>query len=165
MKASVALGGAILACFMAATYGLMSWACGLFMGQKMANLLTVAERYDSIGLSPLWAPLAEGLPAASATIPGPQVWSGYILAVMLLLNSAILISYVQSAYASGLSLIYVILRKKKDDENMLEWEDDTLMDTSFDEPAASAEEPADTDEASAESKNEGEASDTPSSES
>ena len=55
---------------------------------------------------------------------GSELLAGGILGVMLILLTAIFGSYVLSAYASGISLIYVILRKRKDDENLLEWEDE-----------------------------------------
>lgn len=136
MKISVLIGGVLLSGFMAATYCLLGWACGMFMGQKLANLYSVALRYDTLGISDLFPQMLETLPAASADIPGVQVWAGRILFVMLLAVTAILLSYVQAAYASGLSLTYVILRQRKDDENLLEWEDDTLTEPSFDEPAS-----------------------------
>ena len=50
---------------------------------------------------------------------------------MLILLSGVFLAYVQAAYASGASLIYVILRRKKDDENLLEWEDPDMEDLDF----------------------------------
>ena len=51
---------------------------------------------------------------------------------MLIVLTGVLMAYAQAAFASGTSLIYVILRKKKDDENMLEWEDPDFEDFDFD---------------------------------
>ena len=126
MKVSVGIGAALLAFFMTSTLGLLTWACGLFMGGKLANMLDVAQRYVPVDLTQCDC-VSGCLPAATAA-SGSETWSGYILAVMLLLLLGVFISYVQAAYASGTSLIYVILRKKKDDENLLEWEDEALDD-------------------------------------
>lgn len=89
--------------------------------------------------------------------------AGGILAVMLILLTVIFSSYVLSAYASGLSLIYVILRKRKDDENLLEWEDDEAEDEGQPEEAEATEgSVGETDkDTSAESENgDGESPDT-----
>ena len=67
----------------------------------------------------------------SGSRTGSLLWSGRILAAMLILLSGVFLAYVQAACASGSSLIYVILRKKKDDENMLEWEDPDMDDLDF----------------------------------
>ena len=52
---------------------------------------------------------------------------------MLIVLTGVLMAYAQAAFASGTSLIYVILRKKKDDENMLEWEDPDFDNFDFEE--------------------------------
>ena len=122
----------MLASFMCMTMGLITWACGLFMGSKLANMFDVAGRYVPVELcvnKHEGCALGEmcSLPAAGVA-SGPETWAGYVLAVMLLLLVGVFVSYVQAAYASGTSLIYVILRKKKDDENLLEWEDEALDD-------------------------------------
>jgi hypothetical protein len=101
--------------------GLTVWACGLFMDVKLANLFDLASRYLPFRLE-IWDRMLAGLPAPGV-LSGSEVWSGRILGVMLVVITAILISYAQAAYASGLSLIYVILRQKKDDENLLVWEE------------------------------------------
>jgi|SaaInl7_200m_RNA_FD_contig_31_1681396_length_1960_multi_16_in_0_out_0_2 hypothetical protein len=126
MKVSVGIGAALLAFFMTSTLGLLTWACGLFMGGKLANMLDVAQRYVPVDLTQCDG-VSSCLPAATAA-SGSETWSGYILAAMLLLLLGVFFSYIQAAYASGTSLIYVILRKKKDDENLLEWEDEALDD-------------------------------------
>ena len=38
--------------------------------------------------------------------------------------TGIVFAYVQATYASGLSLMYVVLRHRKDDENLLDRDDD-----------------------------------------
>jgi len=141
MNVSVLIGVSILGGFMGATLWLISWACGLFMGQKLANMLVVAHRYIPCPWN--WDTITCNLPAAGMP-SGTEMWAGRILAVMLLLLMGVLMSYGISAKASGFSLIYVILRKRKDDENLLEWEDETL-----DEDAPAVAEPEKQEESEA----------------
>ena len=126
MKISVSIGAVLLGSFMASAMGLVSWAVGLFMKEKLANLVYVAGQYvpyDFTRSEWLTMDITAFLPAAGAPT-GSELLAGGILGVMLILLTAIFSAYVLSAYASGISLIYVILRKRKDDENLLEWEDD-----------------------------------------
>lgn len=130
MKISVFVGTVLLGVFMASSLALVSWACGLFMKEKLANLVYVAGQYvpfDFTRSQWLSLDITAYLPPAGAP-SGSEVLAGEILAVMLILLTVIFSSYVMSAYASGLSLVYVILRKRKDDENLLEWEDDEAGD-------------------------------------
>ena len=125
MKISVGIGATLLGGFMASTLWLIAQACALGMGQKLANMLRVAGYY--VPCSFIRYDIGANLPAAGEP-SGTEAWAGRILAIMLILLAGVFISYVQSACASGSSLIYVILRKRKDDENLLEWEDETLDD-------------------------------------
>ena len=130
MKVSVSIGSVLLGIFMASSLGLVSWACGLFMREKLANMVYVAGQhvpFDFTRSEWLALDVTAFLPPAG-TPSGSELLAGGILAVMLILLTIIFSSYVMSAYASGLSLIYVILRKRKDDENLLEWEDDEAGD-------------------------------------
>ncbi len=124
MVVSVTIGATLLYSFMIASFCLITWACGLSMDVKLANMFQIARHYVPFDFT-TWKPVMEHLPAPG-TPSGAEVWSGRILGVMLCLLTGVFISYVQSAYASGLSLIYVILRRRKDDENLLEWEDEDL---------------------------------------
>ncbi len=129
MKISVLLGVAILGTLMTWTLCLITWACGFFMKEKLANALFAANYHLPIKLSQLRIDVMQHLPD-----PGPGILSvsdatsGKILAIMLILLTGVLLAYAHSACASGLSLIYVILRKQKDDENLLEWEERTEAD-------------------------------------
>ena len=49
-----------------------------------------------------------------------EIWAGRILGLMLVGISGILLAYWQAVYASGISLIYVILRYRKDGDNLLD---------------------------------------------
>ena len=94
-----------------------------------ANALFAANYHLPIKLSQLRIDVMQHLPD-----PGPGILSvsdatsGKILAIMLILLTGVFLAYAHSACASGLSLIYVILRKHKDDENLLEWEERTEAD-------------------------------------
>ena len=152
--------------FMASAMGLVSWACGLFMKEKLANLVYVAGQYvpyDFTRREWLSMDMTAFLPAAGNPA-GSELLAGGILGVMLILLTAILSSYALSAYASGISLIYVILRKRKDDENLLEWEDDESEqdeEQPGDAEATGSNDEETGDDSSAASENgDGEASDT-----
>lgn len=105
-----------------AAIGLIIWACGLFMGVKLTHLFSEASHY--LLFQPAkWELWLASLPALG-TPSGTEVWSGGILGVMLVLVTGIVISYVQATYASGLCLMYVALRHRKDNANLLEWNDE-----------------------------------------
>ena len=135
---SVYVGTVILSGLMTLALGLIGWACGMFMDEKLVGMLQIAQGYlPSVDFSTpilhaypemktIWSDLAETQPNASV------IWSGRILGIMLVMLTGVLLSYVQAAFASGTTLIYVILRKKKDDENMLEWEDPDFTNFDFD---------------------------------
>lgn len=127
MAFAVCVGFMLLGVFAMSAIGLIAWACGLFMDVKLANLFDLASRYLPFRLE-IWDRMLAGLPAPGV-LSGSEVWSGRILGVMLVVIAGIVISYAQAAYASGLSLIYVVLRQKKDDENLLEWESDGEIET------------------------------------
>ncbi|MDA0748123.1 MAG: hypothetical protein O2954_16495, partial [bacterium] len=134
MKISVWFGVMVLGALMASALGLVGWACGLFMGMKLSNMLYAAGMYLPFDVTQ-WdfdflvaqysVDMMEFLPEPAA-LSGVDMWSGRILTVMLIALTGVLLSYALSAYASGISMIYVILRKRKDDENLLEWEDEML---------------------------------------
>ena len=129
---------------------LTSWACGIFMGPKLTGLLSTALHYvpqralslTMFHFSPervaakidqmpvLWRlgsyyypSLLNPLPPLTGEPTGTILWSGRILAVMLLFLVGFILSYALATCASGQTLIYVALRKMKDDENLLEQKD------------------------------------------
>ncbi|MBK36423.1 MAG: hypothetical protein CME26_12970 [Gemmatimonadetes bacterium] len=132
---SVLIGAVLLSGMMTLALGLVTWACGLGMGAKLTSLMLIAQSYLApIDFTSLFQDVADtGSPweSGSGSRTGSLVWSGRILGVMLILLSGVFLAYVQAAYASGASLIYVILRRKKDDENLLEWEDPDMEDLDF----------------------------------
>ena len=125
MNVSVGIGVAVLGALMGGSLWLVSQFCGMFMGQKLANMLQVAHYY--VPCASDWSCIEGNLPLPGDP-SGAEIWSGRILSVMMILLMGIFLSYCLAAKASGMSLIYVILRKRKDDENLLEWKDETLDD-------------------------------------
>lgn len=171
MVASVWIGTALLSGFMTLALSLVGWACGMYMDAKLIGMLTVAQGYlppidiaDPVHrvfpeMRTIWSQVGD------AQLSGSIIWSGRILAVMLIILTGVLIAYAQAAFASGTSLIYVILRKKKDDENMLEWEDQDFDDFDLSDDIASDTAPGgdQTEDASTASAEDERKPDTPSS--
>ena len=128
------------------------------MKEKLANMILVAERYipyEFTRFELFQMDIMDCLPTPG-TPSSAEAWAGRILAVMLILLTGVLVSYLMAAHASGISLIYVILRKRKDDENMLEWEDETFED----EPVAPSDQSDDSGpDTSAEADSESDGSD------
>jgi hypothetical protein len=149
---SVWIGTVILSGLMTLALGLINWSAGMFMGDKLPAMLQIAQGYlppvdfssAILNAFPEMTTVWSDLPQASAT--GSVVWAGRILGLMLIILSGVLFVYAQAAIASGTSLIYVILRLKKDDENMLEWEDPDSEDFNFEAESESTNESVSTDE-------------------
>ena len=122
MVVAVWVGLMLLGALTMAAIGLIAWACGLFMDVKLANLFYVASHY-LLFVPEKWDDLFASLPVPG-TPSRAEVWGGGILGVMLILITGIVVAYAQATYASGLSLMYVVLRHRKDDENLLARDDD-----------------------------------------
>ena len=139
LKISVWVGVTLLGSLAFGALWLISWACGMFMDLKLANMLQQAS-YHMPAVPERWDLIMDNLPTPGSP-SGAEIWGGRILGVMLILLTGVVLAYGQAVYASGMSLIYVILRKRKDDENLLEWEieapDETLPEAA--EPVADAE--------------------------
>ena len=122
MVFSMWVGLMVMGALTMAAIGLIAMACGLFMDVKLANLFDRASHY-LLFVPEKWDDLLASLPAPG--IPsGAEVWGGGILGVMLIVITGIVIAYVQATYASGLSLMYLVLRHRKDNENLLARDDD-----------------------------------------
>ncbi|MDA0710731.1 MAG: hypothetical protein O3B73_11035 [bacterium] len=113
------VGFLILGAMSISALWLITWACGLFMDTKLANLFEVATRYLPL-VPQQWDLVLANLPTPGDPAGG-QLWAGRILGFMLISLFGIIISYGLAALASGWSLVYVVLRHRKDGENMLEW--------------------------------------------
>lgn len=119
---AVWVGLMVMGALTMAAIGLIAWVCGWFMDVKLANLFYVASHY-LLFVPEKWDDLFASLPVPG-TPSGAEVWGGGILGVMLIVITGIVVAYVQATYASGLSLMYVVLRHRKDDENLLARDDD-----------------------------------------
>ena len=116
------VGLMLLGALATAAVGLILWACGLFMGAKLDHLFYVASHY-LLYQPAKWDQLL-AIFSVLGTPSGAEIWSGGILGAMLVAINGIVISYVQATYASGLCLMYVVLRHRKDNANLLEWDDE-----------------------------------------
>lgn len=123
---SVGIGMMLLGALTLAAVGLIVWACGLFMGVKLAHLFAEASHY-LLFQPAIWDQWRASLPMLG-TPSSAEIWSGGILGAMLVLVTGIVLAYVQATYASGLCLMYVVLRHRKDDANLLEWDDEEETD-------------------------------------
>ena len=128
--ASVKVGVFVLGCLTFYALYLVSFVCGLAMGEKFSALMIVALQYvpDNLiaffftgGVLP-YPDLLGHLPETGWP-SGGLLWAGRLLALSLLLVVGFVLSYALSAHSAGTALIYLILRKKKDGENLLERED------------------------------------------
>ncbi len=63
---------------------------------------------------------------APASLSGLVAFSSYILAFFLILGGGIVLAYGEAIGNAGLTLIYIVLYKIQEDENLLEREDDEL---------------------------------------
>ena len=142
LKAITALGFYIFSLFTFIALVLIYWVCGVFMGPKMMHIASVAVKY--FPTCPFfenftqyyWYPkAAHWLPA----LPLPQKMgpTGEIAAIIsglsLILIMWIVVSYAWSTLAVGQTIIYIILRRKKDDENLLEQKEETEEGEYFEE--------------------------------
>lgn len=120
VKVSSWIGFLVLGTMSMTAIWLITWACGLFMEVKLANMFDVATRYMPF-VPRRWDVILGNLPAPD-TLSGAEHWAGRILGLMLVFITGIVISYGLAAQASGWTLVYVILRRCKDGENMLAWD-------------------------------------------
>ena len=126
----MALSTAILSVMSLGSLLLINGACGLFMGDRKIGFLT--ER--ALQLLPTKCPAFEWLGGIATRIwADPHVTgqairvtesiSGWIAGITLVLIVGFVLSFGFSICVAGQSLIYIILRQKKDDENLLERKD------------------------------------------
>jgi len=119
----VVLTTALLGAFTIAALWLVHWICGLLMGDSMVKLTSVALGYlphfgfwSALWTKLGWLPLREGAEITRTTV---QV-SGVIAGIWLALILGFVLSYGWTSWAVGQGIIYLILRYKKDQENLLE---------------------------------------------
>ena len=126
---SVWIGTILLSGIMTLAFGLMNWSVGMYIGDKLPGMLSVAQGYlppvdFTFPFQNVYPEMRTVWSDLQTTFAGGSVlWAGRILALMLICLTGVLIAYTQAAFASGTCLIYVIMRNRKDGENMLEWED------------------------------------------
>ena len=131
LKGILSVAVFVLSAFSVGSLRLVDWACGLFMGDKLAGMTRTALFYlpaqegwaqtclQWVSGSWIFGPSLVSAGTAG-DIGGTVLWSGRILAIMLLVLMGFILSYCMSSFICGQTLIYIALRKKKDDENLLE---------------------------------------------
>ncbi len=129
LKLIVVLVTVIFGFFVLQALILINGALGLFMGEKLAFMMKAALWYIPENLfcffkgGPAYLSLRTYLPDVETDPTGVLLWSGRILAIMLLTVIGIVYSYSLSVFSSGQAIIYLILKKKKDQDNLLERKD------------------------------------------
>jgi hypothetical protein len=138
--ALTAAAGALFALFTAAALKVAYLALYVPMGTKFAAAFAAAWRvmpcwlrgaYPGACGPPAWISswdvrsfFAGGEPALP--LPWPQAVAATLLSLSLLLIYGVVVAYVLNVNTVGQTIIYTILRKKKDDENLLEMYDDEM---------------------------------------
>jgi hypothetical protein len=127
-------GLGVLAFFAKKAWIVMSRVLVLGMGDKYADLSYAATYllqnwiYPAVEWSKL---LPSGITAQcffsqeiiATELPVMMVISGWIMAIFLVLTAAFILSYPLAIFSSGNCILFLILKKKKDDENLLERKD------------------------------------------
>lgn len=73
---------------------------------------------------------------STGSIPGVQAVSGFILAIFILFLVGIVFAYGEAVGNAGVTLLYIILYKKRESENLLEREDEELKEEEEEENKA-----------------------------
>jgi len=113
---------------------LSQWAIGLFMGDKLIEIVEAAKGYLPIsgaypGPSPLWlTPFFPGTFGMTG-LGWARTLSAFFLGISLNLLFLIVYAYALSMFSVGQTLIYGVIVKKKDDKNIFEkkeekWEEE-----------------------------------------
>ncbi len=137
---NVLLGGLVVAAVY--VFGLFSyWALkagymimGWTMGPKLHNIAMAAINWlpTKLGLWSLWAKgwwtgklaLVSIYRMPHMELHGAESAAAVILGIFLLIIFGMVLSYGLATWSAGQTIIYLIIRKRKDDENLLEREDE-----------------------------------------
>lgn len=133
----VLVGTQVLAGFATASMWLIGAICGLGMGDKLQQMAGVVLNYIPATCS-TWPCFSldwlQTIPWASKFVPqvlnfaavesGSVLWAARLMTLMMLAVMGFVASYGFAVWSSGQTLIYLALRKKKDDENLLERKDE-----------------------------------------
>ncbi|OPX31877.1 MAG: hypothetical protein B1H40_03330 [Candidatus Latescibacteria bacterium 4484_181] len=124
---TLGLSSWVFAIFTVNALGLMQWFPRFFMGNKLAVMTKEAIAFaptcktfnlilSKIPYFHFFLPDFSKVPDASGTV----LVSGVIGGIMLILVIFLALSYSFATWSAGQTLIYLVLRKKKDNENLLE---------------------------------------------
>jgi len=109
---------------------------GWTMGPKLHNVALVAINWlpTKLGIWSLWSKgwwlgkmvLISTYRSPHVELHGAEAAGAFIMGIFLLIVFGLVISYGLATWSAGQTIIYLILRKRKDDENLLEREDEEL---------------------------------------
>jgi hypothetical protein len=149
---NILLGGIVMAAVY--VFGVFSyWALkfcylimGWTMGPKLHNIVMAAINWlpTKLGIWSLWARgwCVDNLPLVSTYRPphvqlqGAESAAAMIMGIFLLIVFGLVLSYGMATWSAGQTFIYLIIRKRKDDENLLEREDEEEEFEEFEEAPA-----------------------------
>jgi hypothetical protein len=127
------LATALFAAFALVAVALVFGVLYIPMGAKVAAAFAAAARVLPAGLcfapSGGCCPFVAALPCVAGVmlpLPWPQAIAATFISLAYLIILGIVAAYALNVHTVGQTIIYVILRKKKDDENLLEMYDDEL---------------------------------------
>ncbi len=139
-RALTLVGGAVFAFFSAVAVGAAYAALHIPMGPKFGVAFAAAWRVVPSWLrgaypapcsvlewlSGLGIPFVFSAPEVSLPLPWPQAIAATLISLGLLVTIGVVVAYAVNVHTVGQTIIYTILRKKKDDENLLEMYDEEL---------------------------------------
>ncbi len=146
---TLGLSSWIFAIFTVNALGLMQWFPRFFMGNKLAVMTK-----EAIAFAPTcktFELILSKIPYCQCFLPdfskaqdasGTMLVSGVIAGIMLILVIFFAFSYSFATYSAGQTLIYLALRKKKDNENLLERKEEEEEEEKVEEPKEEVKEEA-----------------------
>jgi len=153
LKPVIAIGCAVFTAISVAGLYIAFLPSALLANQETPYFANVIARsLKIVGVSPEVIGDIPGVSQTTASMPWTLDVATFFLFASLIMIAAVILSYPLSMISSGYTILYVILRKKTTDENMLEVEEEEEMGTSIADK--SAEEPAESEEESGEQADE-----------
>jgi len=128
---TIGIAGGVLGLFIKYSLGLVNWALGLVMGDKLLHVMNNAYCYLPSIPKVLFIPRMCSFffpQLLSSKVPLPIPWSGDIAACLIGIFLYFILffwySYGLAVFSAGQSLIYINLVKRKDEKDLLEKKED-----------------------------------------
>jgi hypothetical protein len=103
------------------------FGAGWLMGDKSSRIINQASSFIIGEHSPLTPIVCENTPfifSANSSLSVTETITAILVTIALLVITGSVLAYLLSNFSVGQTLIYIILRKKKDEENLLERKDE-----------------------------------------